>query len=322
MLWLLLVGNPHWPIEVSEFYVGEMAEESWVEVTSYESALYGFRVVTSQCTVGIKPGSGGDYRFVLDTSTLEGPLCLDAVSDTIIILDSLDQMWCWFEYGPEGSSCGQSSCAPSPGYSMAMSPSLDWWYPDLTPTPGADNDDWDADINTIEGFVYDAETGDPIEGACLFFRGSMSLCHPPDTHLVYSGPDGSYWTYIGPAYNALSYAVSAEGYSTLMDTIVYNCNWVHLEQDMYLTKTGTSESHGEERAYLKLFPNPSPGLLKLSWSKGPQDVFIYDVLGREVKALPGELGYAEINLPPGVYFVSRGEQRIRAVVRSDRSSVY
>jgi len=79
---------------------------------------------------------------------------------------------------------------------------------------------------------------------------------------------------------------------------------------------------GENADYLRLFPNPSPGLLKLSWSRGPQDVFIYDVLGRELKALPGELGYAELNLPPGVYIVKRGEQRIRAVVRTDRSSVH
>ncbi|MEO0249990.1 MAG: hypothetical protein ABIN58_10780, partial [candidate division WOR-3 bacterium] len=251
-----------------------------------------------------------------------GPLCLGEISDTIIILDSLNQMLCWFEYGPNGSSCGQSSCAPPPGYSMAISPSLNWWYPDATPTPGADNDDWDADINTIEGVVFDAETGDPIQDAQLLFRGSMSICHPPDTHLVYSGPDGSYWSYIGPGWNRLIYTISAPGYDTLQDSLEYNCNWVHLEQDMYLNKTGVSESPGEEKAYLRLFPNPSPGLLKLSWSKGPGDVFIYDVLGREMRALPGELGYAEISLPPGVYFIKREEQTIRAIVRSDRSSVY
>ncbi len=106
-----------------------------------------------------------------------------------------------------------------------------------------------------------------------------------------------------------------------MDSLDIPYNFVHLEQDIYLYSLGTSES-GEKTDYLRLFPNPTPGLLKLSWSKGPQDVFIYDVLGREMAALPGELGYAEVKLPPGVYFISRGKETIRAVVRSDRSSVY
>ncbi|MEO0140867.1 MAG: carboxypeptidase regulatory-like domain-containing protein [candidate division WOR-3 bacterium] len=319
MLWLLLVGNPHMPIEVYEFYIGETAEESWVEVQGYVDSEESLKLVTSQCTVALKPGlNWDDGLVVLDTSTLEGPLCFDPISDTIKILDTLDQVWCWFDYGPEGYSCGQSSCTPPPGFSMAMSPNMNWWYPDPTPTPGAHNDDWERDTNTIEGTVRDAGTGEPIQGARVFFRGSMSLCHSPDTHLVYSGTDGSYWTYIAPGWNRLTYTVSAPGYDTLRDSLEYHCNWVHLEMDIYLNKTGTSESPGEEKAYLRLSPNPSPGLLKLSWSKGPQDVFIYDVLGREIKALPGELGYAEINLPPGVYLVSRGKERIRAIVKSNR----
>ncbi|MGB9589296.1 MAG: hypothetical protein ACP5QG_06225 [candidate division WOR-3 bacterium] len=41
-----------------------------------------------------------------------------------------------------------------------------------------------------------------------------------------------------------------------------------------------------EEAFLKVWPNLTPGTLRISWSKGPADILIYDVMGRETDALP------------------------------------
>jgi len=80
---------------------------------------------------------------------------------------------------------------------------------------------------------------------------------------------------------------------------------------------GVAEGIARPGEYLAAFPNPSPGVMRLSWSPGPTPVVVYDVMGRVMENLPGEAGSANLSLPAGVYLVKRGDKTIRAVVRTD-----
>ena len=321
---LLLVGNPGPPLAEFREIVTAPDSVEFVELTlsllkGYTIDLSDCFIVTPGCTTHFKEGATveGDVPFVLDTSLLEAPISLPD-STGFIRMVGPEGIYGWLDYSPNERACGSRTRTPPPGQSSSSrGMGWRWWYYDATPTPGAGNDDMDADTNIIWGHVYDGETGQPIGGAQVDFGIDLGCFYPNyDTVHTESQPDGSYSVGAGVAPSYARVYVRHDGYGDwFMDSLDIPYNFVHLEQDIYLYSLGATEASSSPAPFLRLYPNPTPGLLKLSWLKGPQDVFIYDVLGREVKALPGELGYAEVNLPPGVYFVKRGEQRIRAIVK-------
>ena len=332
MLWLLLVGNPSLPFYINEIMVAPDSLEFAEMGSEFYQDMTGFKVITRSDTVQFKDGIVVDWGeiIVLDTSVLMGHLSLNDDMDTIKIVDPEGRDgYLFFNYSPSPSygSC-YSAVTPPGGLSAALFDSGDgffahYYYMDSTPTPGLPNDDRDGE-NRLYGLVLDQETGLPVSGATVYLHLQDHPCgyfYPQDLTDA-TDTAGYYEIVYGPGRTLGIITTTAAGYETETDTLELPYNFVQIEHSIYLYPVDVAEGRGEPRPFLRLFPNPTPGLLKLSWSKGPQDVLIYDVLGREMTALPGELGGAEINLPPGVYFISRGKETIRAVVKSDKSSVY
>ncbi len=340
MAFLILLGNPlPSPIPINEFAV---APDSMEKIELYNPTisqidLSGYRVsISSQegsillrVNNGVVIPPGG--LVVLDETNMSGHPSMNDTLGEILISSPDTGSYNYFlvMYSTSYIYCDIPSSYPPPeGYSAcAVIGEHDWtfssYYLDETPSFGETNDD--LGTNTISGFVRDKSTGEPIQGAEVYVRLLLYPCFTNQRdYYGYTGEDGDYRIELPMGRNRLEVRVNAVGYYPYFhpETLLLPYNFYDISLDIYLEPLLGQEEGISSEAFLSIFPNPSPGLLKISWSKGPVDVFVYDVLGREAKSLPGELGYAELNLPPGVYFIKRGEQRIRAVVRSDRSSVY
>ena len=85
-----------------------------------------------------------------------------------------------------------------------------------------------------------------------------------------------------------------------------------------LTPTGIPEFKQEEQ--LNIYPNPSNGqfYIKLSKDAKPEQMFIFNMLGQQVKSMIISEGINEVNLlgiPAGVYFVRTGDEVHKISVR-------
>ena len=335
MLLFILLENPlPPPIPIHEFAVAPDSLERMelFNPTSYPIDLSGYRVyiwshegstnLWVMNGVVIPPGG----LVVLDENNLTGHPSMNdtlggiqiASPDTGVYTSFLVMYSTGYAYCDIPSSYpppdGQSACAVLGEQDWAFSS----YYLDETPSFGQPNDN--LGTNTISGFVKDKSTDEPIQNAEVHVH---LLCCPCFTdqrdYYDYTEGDGSYYLELPMGRIELEVITSASGYYSYFhpETLLIPYNFYDLTLDIYMEPIVGQEEEIPSEVFLKIYPNPSPGLLKISWSKGPQDVFIYDVLGREVKTLPGEIGGAEINLLPGVYLVNRGEETIRATIRPD-----
>lgn len=339
MLFFILLGNPlPSPIPISEFAVAPDSMEkielynptnSPIDLSGYRVWIWGDGSYTLRVQEGVVISAGG--IVVLDENNLTGHPYLNDSEGGIQVSSPDPNIYTYFmvHYSPDWAYCDIPSSYPPPdGQSAcAVIGEPDWtfssYYLDKTPSFGQSNDD--LGTNTISGSVRNKLTGKPIQNAQVHVHLLYYPCFT-DQRDYYdtTAEDGSYHIELPMGRNRLEVRVNATGYYQYFhpETLLLPYNFYDLGLDVELEPIVGQEEGFSSGTYLRLFRNPTPGLLRLSWSKGPQDVFIYDVLGREMTALPGELGGAEINLPPGVYFISRDKETIRAVVKSDRSSVY
>jgi len=332
MFLLVLLGNPAPEMMVNELSVAPDTSEG-IEITGVFGPydLSGWTVMTDLCTTAVKQGvimDGCDQPFFINSELLEGELHLGDTAGFFKLVDTAGAIWIDFEYYPGNESCEYGTVAPPWGWSAShFDNGISWYfYRDSTPTPGEPNDD--LDTNRIYGVVRDGETGDPILGAEVFVYLTDYCCayywvYPRDYYDT-TDASGFFSMDICPTKTnvALIWA-EASGYAySDTDSIEIVCNFVHIEHNIYLYPAGVTERSGDPASFLTVFPNPSPGILKLVWSPGPDPVAIYDVLGRSVKSLPGDLGEATISLEPGVYLVKRGNKTVRAILKSGASSVY
>ncbi|MEO0211463.1 MAG: hypothetical protein ABIN66_06370 [candidate division WOR-3 bacterium] len=336
MFLFILLGNPlPPPIPINEFAVAPDSLERielynptsrQIDLSGYSLWIWGHDFDTTlyvQEGVVIPPGG----LVVLDESNLTGHPYLNDSAGGIHLTPPDTNVYTYFVvyYSPDWAYCHIPSSYPPPeGQSAcAVFGESDWfissYYLDTTPSFGQANDDLGK--NTISGFVRNGVTGEPIGGAEVHVHLLYSPCFSEQLdYYDTTDLDGTYYIELPMGRNRLEVRVNATGYYQYFhpETLLLPYNFYDLSLEIYLEPIVGQDEVISSGVFLKIYPNPSPGILKISWSKGPQDVFIYDVLGREIKALPGELGYAEINLPPGVYLVSRGKERIRAIVKSNR----